>query len=399
MSAPLTSLTFVLAGLAGRALTDKLLVAQGGAVAVAGWAQISSVSDIVSGVSLAGIGTALTVLAASRPGAERLAWLKPALIVSLVLSLLAALAGMALLPGEKLLPGQAGLLPGALLAGWLSVGPGLLVALLIGTGGAGRATLVIALGFVLPLALLLTAPFASSLANLLAGQITFGFAALLSLAFFLRGQPALSRESLMALLRFVPAGLAIGILSPASMAWARSEIGSHLSWQAAGQVQAIWRSTDWITLAMAGILNAHFLPRLSAASGRAAFLAELGRAAKATVLPTLVLLLGLWLFLPNVLALLYRVDMQVERQEALFFLLGDAFRVMSWVLLFGLFARHQAWAITTGEFLSLPLFALLLTLFAGQINLQQAGGLWCATYLIYGAFNGAALWWSLRKIS
>jgi hypothetical protein len=204
MSAPLTSLSFVLAGLLGRAVTDKLLVAQGGAPAVAGWAQISSVSDIVSGVSLAGIGTALTVLAASKPGHERLAWLKPALIVSLTLSLLAAMAGLVFLPGVSLLPGQAGLLPGALLAGWLSVAPGLLVALLIGTGGAGRATLLVVLGFVPPLALLLAAPFASTLANLLAGQIAFGIAVLLGLTFFLRGQPPLSRESLMALLRFVP---------------------------------------------------------------------------------------------------------------------------------------------------------------------------------------------------
>lgn len=397
MSAPLTSLSFVLAGLLGRAVTDKLLVAQGGAVAVAGWAQISSVSDIVSGVSLAGIGTALTVLAAGRPGAERLAWLKPALIVSLALSLLAAVAGLVFLPGASLLPGQAGLLPGALLAGWLSVAPGLLVALLIGTGGAGRATLVVMLGFVPPLALLLAAPFASTLVNLLAGQIAFGFATSLGLIILLRGQSPLSREAMTALLRFVPAGLAIGILSPASMAWARSEIGANLSWQAAGQVQAIWRSTDWITLIMAGILNAHFLPRLSAARSREAFLAELRRSAWATVLPTLALLMALWLFLPEVLALLYRGDMRVARQEALFFLLGDGFRVMSWVLLFGLFARHQAWAITAGEFLSLPLFALLLTLFAGRLDLQQVGGLWCATYLIYGIFNGAALWWSLRR--
>ncbi|MDD5297451.1 MAG: hypothetical protein PHU46_11110 [Rhodocyclaceae bacterium] len=396
MAASFYSLIFVLAGLFGRALTDKLLAAKGGAVTVAGWAQIASVSDVVSGVSLTGIGTALTVLAAGRPGFERYVWMKPALVMGLALSLAAALAGEFLLPARALLPTEAGLFHSALLAGWLAVAPGLLVALLIGTGGAGRATLVIVLGLLPPLAFLLAAPLASPLANLLAGQIAFGLVALAGLLHFLRSQPPLSRDSLAALLRFVPAGLAIGILSPASMAWARSEIAASLSWHAAGQVQAIWRSTDWITAIMAGVLNAHFLPRLSAARGREAFLGELRRAAASTVLPTLGLLLGLWLFLPEVLALLYREDMRMEREDALFFLLGDGIRVMSWVLLFGLFARHQAWAITYGEFLSLPLFALLLTLFAGHFGLQQAGGLWAATYLVYAAFNAAALWWSLR---
>ena len=52
MTKLLASLAFVLAGLAGRALIDKLLALQGGAVAVAGWAQLSSLVDVVAGVSL-----------------------------------------------------------------------------------------------------------------------------------------------------------------------------------------------------------------------------------------------------------------------------------------------------------------------------------------------------------
>lgn len=397
MSTPLYSLGFVLAGLIGRAVTDKLLAARGGAEAVAGWAQLGSVSDVVSGVSLAGIGTALTVLAAGHPGADRYIWLKPALAISLILSFLAALTGYFLLPARTLLPDQASLFAPAILAGWLAVAPGLLIALLIGTGGAGRATVLTLIGLAPPLALLLAGPFDSPLANLLAGQAAFGLAALGFLMVFLRGRGPFSREQLGALLRFVPAGLAIGILSPAAMAWARSEIGASLSWHAAGQVQAIWRATDWITAIMAGVLNAHFLPRLSAARDRATFLAELRRSATATVLPSVGLLFLLWLFLPEVLALLYREDMRLDRHDALFFLLGDGIRVLSWVLLFGLFARHQSWAITTGEFLSLPLFALLLTVFAGHFGLFQAGELWCAVYLIYTLFNAAALWLSLRR--
>jgi len=395
----LASFAFVVAGLLGRALVDRLLAARGGAVAVAGWAQLSSMAEVVSGVSLAGIGTALTVLSAAGLGRDERTWLKPALFISLVLSSGVAILLLALLPRlpTPLLPGAGYLLPLALLAGGLAVAPGLLVALLLGIGRPGRATAVIALGFVPPILCLLWGPSASSLLDLLIGQGLFGLAVAIGLAVFLRGQPPISRPGLKTLLSFLPAGLAIGILSPAATAWARAEIAGSLSWHGAGQVQALWRTSEWITAIMAGLLNAHFLPRLSAAADPPAFLAELKQAVIATALPAALLLALLWVFLPEALALLYRNAVSVRREDAVFFLLGDWVRIMSWVALIGLFARRSAWAISLGEFLSLPLFALLLTLFSGHFGLREVGMMWLAAYAAYAAFNAVLLRRSLGR--
>lgn len=394
------SLGFVFAGLLGRALLDKLLAAQGGTVAVAGWAQLSSLADLVAGVSLTGIGPALTVLAAGEAPERRLTWLKPALLVCLGLSLAAALLclPLALSLPASLAPGEAALPPLALLSGWLAIAGGLLVSWWLGTGEPRRATALILLGFAPPVALLLWAPAGTALLNALAGQAAFGLAATVGLALALRRQPAASRQALATLLHFVPAGLAIGILSPAATAWARVEIAGSLSWHEAGQVQALWRASDWITAVMSGLLHAYFLPRLGAAADGRAFAAEMRRTALAVVLPAALLLAALWLLLPQALALLYRADIGIGRGDALFFLLGDWVRVMSWVALYGLFARRSAWAIAIGEFLSVPLFALLLTLLAGRYDLRQIGLIWLATYLAYAAFNGTALWRSLRRM-
>lgn len=395
----LTALAYVFAGLLGRALIDRLLAVQGGAVAVAGWAQLSSLAEVVSGVSLAGVGTALTVVAAGRSGREQLAWLKPALLICLVISLTVALALPFLLVGHKapLVPGDASLVPLALVAGGLAVAPGLLVALLLGIGRPGRATAVLAMGFVPPLLLLFWRPTASPLLDLLVGQGIFGLTVASGLVLLLRGQPPLTRQSFDTLLRFVPAGLAIGILSPAATAWARAEMAANLSWDAAGHVQAIWRTSDWITAIMAGLLNAHFLPRLSAAAEGPAFLAELKRSARGTLLPAAFLLSVLGLFLPQAMALLYRTNIVVAREDALFFLLGDWVRILSWVPLMGLFARRAAWAITVGEFFSLPLFALLLTVFGQRFGLREVGMAWFATYATYACLNGALLWRSMKS--
>lgn len=393
------SLTFVVAGLLGRALGDKLLSIQGGALAVAGWAQLASIAEVVSGVSLVGIGTALTVLSAGRVGGERLAWLKPALLMGLALSFAVAAIGLLFIVGlgTQLVPGEPWLPPLALLNGWLAVAPGLLVALLLGTGSPGRATVVVTLGFMPPLALLLWIPPGFSLIGLMGGQMIFGLAVSIGLAFFLRGQMPVSRQTLRTLLDFVPAGLAIGILSPVAMAWARTEIANSLSWHAVGQIQAIWRASDWITAIMAGLLNAYFLPRLSTAADPSEFAAELRQAISATALPAAVLLTALWLLLPEAMALLYRTDIGVTRDDSLYFLLGDWVRILSWIALFGLFARRSAWAITVGEVLSLPLFATLLATFAGQYGLREAGMIWLATYTAYAGFNWIMLWRSTRK--
>lgn len=391
------ALAFVFSGLLGRALIDKLLSAKGGAEAVAGWAQLSNLADLVSGASLTGVGIALTAMAAASHGRERLAWLKPALIVCLALSLALMLLLLPLLywldarvaPGAPLLPVL------SLLVGWLAVAPGLLVAWQLGSRHAGRAALLVAAQALLSALFLLYPPTESALLNLLLAQALFNVAIGVALVTYVRHEPAVSREAVTSLLRFLPAGLAIGILSPAASAWSRLQIASGASWHVAGQVQAIWRASDWITAIMAGLLHAYFLPRLSGARDRTSFLSALGQALALTLLPASALLLALWLFLPEALALLYRPDLAVDRQDAIFFLLGDWMRMLSWVALFGLFARRLAWAIMLGEFFSLPLFALLLTVFAGHFELRQIGMLWLLTYSAYAACNAALLWGSL----
>ncbi len=392
------ALAFVFSGLCGRALIDKLLASRSGSEAVAAWAQLGSLADLVSGASLTGVGIALTAMVAASRGRERLAWLKPALTVCLALSFVLMLLllpviywfGVRIAPGAPLLPML------SLLLGWLAVAPGLLIAWQLGSNHTGRAASLVALQAGLSALALFYSPTASVLQNLLLVQLLFNLLVIVSLVAYLRQQPAITAHAVTSLLRFLPAGLAIGILSPLSSAWARMQIASAASWHVAGQVQAVWRSSEWITAIMAGLLNAYFLPRLSSARDRTTFLAELRHASALLLLPSFLLLMALWLCLPAVMGFLYSPDLVVGRQDALLFLLGDCMRVFSWVTLFGLFALKSAWAISLGELFSLPLFALLLSS-SGPLGLQQIGLLWFATYTAYASCNAFMLWKVLRR--
>jgi hypothetical protein len=391
----LQALGVVLVGLIGRALIDKLLVLRGGAELVAHWAQLNSMIDLVAGVTLAGIGVGLTGrVAGVAPSDQRRLLgegLRLGLAVSgaslLVCAVLVATGVLDILP-----PSLAMLALPALGTGCLTVAPGLYSGWLLGRGQPGRAMVLAAITLAVPLAALALAGRGDEVVFLLAAQALVGL--LLTLV-LLRGAHSwtASFASGHELRPFIGASLAIGILSPAATAFARQQVAATASWETAGAVQALWRSSEWITAIAAGLLFAHFLPRMAAATDAANFKREMRTAAKQVLAPALVALALLWLLLPQALAVLYRADLPVTRIDALPFFGGDALRMLSWIFLFGLFARGAGRAVTVGEFLSLPLFALLLWLLPGPALLFRVGLCWMFAYAAYTAFNA----WALAK--
>jgi hypothetical protein len=204
------------------------------------------------------------------------------------------------------------------------------------------------------------------------------------------------------LVQFVPVGLMIGILSPLSMLLIRGMLSSSLSWSDVGFLQALWRSTEWVTATAAGVLSLIFLPRFSATyptiHGRPRpFQKEMLRAAVLVLIPTACLLLLIYFNQRYVLALLYDTHFVVSNETAAWILLGSWIRIASWVFLFGLFAARSTRLIMAGEVLSLPLYVLLLWQFAEGMTLERTALLYLVSYLIYLVFNAAALLYVSRN--
>ena len=100
----LPALGFVLVGLLGRALIDKVLVLRGGAELVAHWAQLGSLVDSVAGVALAGIGIGLTGRVAAVAPSRQRRLLGDAVRLGLLLSGACLLLAAGLAAGGWLLP-------------------------------------------------------------------------------------------------------------------------------------------------------------------------------------------------------------------------------------------------------------------------------------------------------
>jgi PST family polysaccharide transporter len=372
---------------------------RGGAELVALWAQLSSVIELVAAVALAGIGGGLIVLVAQAGDPRRqYALLREALHMGLAVSAPAMLILAALcLAAPRLIAGEE--VPGALLAfgaaiGCASVVPGLVSNYWL---GQQRRVPMLALAVVaaaLPAVAAAIAPGDWLLASIV---LASGLPAL-ALAFVPRvpdtaQPPDEARQDRDALGRYLPAGISIGVLSPLSMLAARSLVGSHLSWESAGHLQALWRVSDWVAAPASGVLAVYFLPRLSAAWRTARFLPELRLAALAALAPSALALALLYAVHGEVFALLYDPGFRPSDAAAALFFGGTLVRIAAWVPLFGLYAARKTVAITLGEVLSLPLFAALLALFAEGLTLERAGVLWVLSFAVYAAFN----LWTVRR--
>lgn len=324
--------------------------------------------------------------------------LRAALRVGLGISLAAAIALAVFVALEPRTFDVIGLSPAVLafgaVAGCLTVAPGLINSYWLGLERR-RAMLALALGTAaISLAAAFLAPQRWLLEALAAAQAIPILLLVIEPGRAEEGgaTPRAADRTARRLLRFVLPSIAIGVLSPAAMIGARSIVSGTLSWHAAGELQALWRVADWVCAIASGVLAVHFLPRLSAASGTPLFSAELRRAARATILPCAAAFVVLLALQRPVFALLYDPGVRFEYGTVALFFAGSLARIAAWVPLYALYAARRTVPIALGELLSLPLFAVLLALFASGLTLERAGALWLASYLVYGAFN----LWALR---
>lgn len=403
----MAAFAIILLDLMGRAGLDKVLALTGGPAQVALWAQLQSVVELVSSVAIAGVLQGLTVLVSRSGPRDEFSLLREALKLalysSLAVALFAPMAGYHLSGGKiaadlfwlAALSGCITVIPATVNAYWLGKHqqPRMLGLALL----AGAVLLLVALGawLGLPLhGLLLVQCF---VLLLIGGAIWFKRNKL-----YRRVPPddyhaKITRpEYIRQLGKFVPVGLAIGIMSPVSVLLVRGMLSDTLSWDEVGYLQALWRSTEWVTATAAGVLSLVFLPRMGNTCGTEKFNVEIWRAAAIVLIPAACLLLLIYLNQRVLLATLYDARFAVSDQTAALFMLGSWVRIAAWIFLFGLFAANRTWLIVVGEILSLPLYALLLWLFADGMTLERTALLYLVSYLAYLAFNAIALTYPLR---
>ena len=396
-----------------RALLDKGWMHLGGLTLVGQWAQLQGLSELVSAPAMAGIGVGLTVLTAQRDRSQNLPLLYCAALVC-------ALITAPLLLSVWLWPSHIGSwlhldvslhhwLGWVATSGWLGMVWGLLASYGLGQHAQGRVLMLsLATGLPTLIALLLTMVAGAhpddALGAVILTGVVVGSAGALGgwvhgLLWWRRTPHAWQklRAVLRPVLRYTPAGIAVGLLTPLSVLAIRSSMAQHMDWEAAGTATALWRASDWVLSVAAGLLYYHHLPQLSRHVTEGRLASQLPVVLRQILWPSAVALVLLWSMQSWLLPLLYDQSMQVSPIASAAFWAGDFMRVVSAVFLFALYALHASKAIAWGEWLSQPLLASLLMLGAAHSLLWTGLAHW-ATYVVYAAFNaGAVVWLSKRQ--
>ncbi len=252
---------------------------------------------MIAGVTLSGVGAGLSVLVAQTALRERQQlFLRRALFLGLAVSapvgIAAAAAGSVFSErlGGAALSAQSVVL--AALAGWIALIHGLVNSY---WQGQQRRDLMLALAFgsaALALAAAVFAPQAFVMELIILAHA----APAVVLLFVPYRSTAPQRAKDRALERYVLPGLAIGILSPASMIVARSLVADALSWHESGVLQALFRISDWICVFAGGVLSVFYLPRFAAASPRGGLDPLLRESARTIMLPSVLLFFVLFAF-------------------------------------------------------------------------------------------------------
>ncbi|MGA8864325.1 MAG: hypothetical protein WBM09_11790 [Gallionella sp.] len=404
----LAAFIIILVDLLGRAGLDKVLALAGGPTMVALWAQLQSMVELVSAVAMAGVLQGLTVLITQVNNSrdERCLLqgaLKLGLATSLAIALMVALASPELAAWLTRSRIEKWLFVLAALGGCITVVPATLNAYLLGKHQQQRMLVLALLASMILLLVAACAWYGISLRGLLWVQTLLLAVLGAAVWHYLRmlSQPREAQvqggEYYRKLARFVPVGLTIGIMSPVSMLLVRGMLSGSISWNDVGFLQALWRSTEWVTATAAGVLSLIFLPRFSSTYGSSRFKREMLRAAVIVLVPAACLLLLIYFNQRFMLALLYDTRFVVSNQTAALIMFGSWIRIASWLFLFGLFSAHRTGLIMAGEILSLPLYALLLYLFSDGMTLERAAWLYVASYVVYLAFNTAALLYASRR--
>jgi O-antigen/teichoic acid export membrane protein len=349
---------------------------------------------MIAGVTLSGVGAGLSVLVAQTALRERQQlFLRRALFLGLAISapvgIAAAAAGSVFSErlGGAALSAQSVVL--AALAGWIALIHGLVNSY---WQGQQRRDLMLALTFgcaALALAAAVFAPQAFVMELIILAHAVPAVV----LLFVPYRSTAPQRAEDRALERYVLPGLAIGILSPASMIIARSLVADALSWHESGVLQALFRISDWICVFAGGVLSVLYLPRFAAAYPRGGLDPVLRESARTIMLPSVLFFFALFLFHAPLLAALYDSSFQASPLAVALLFAGSVVRIASWIPLFGLYAASRTRAIAVGELLSLPLFAALAWAAGERLTLEIVGALWLGTYAAYAIFN----LWALRR--
>jgi PST family polysaccharide transporter len=283
--------------------------------------------------------------------------------------------------GDVLAATAVALLPAAL--------NGLLLAVLAGQKAVGKIVQLNILASLASLGLFAGLTVSSGLPGaLLAVALSQAAAFLISLAWggwsALRGvQPRMDGENLAKLARFSAMAIVSAITLPLSLMIVRNHLGQTLSWDEAGYWQAVWKISDAYLLLVTAAFGSYYLPRLSELNEAAALKREILHGYKVLLPIAAVSALLIYLLREPITRILFSDAFLPMTELFAFQLVGDVFKVGSWMLAHLMLAKAMTKTFIASELLFGVCFVVTSLILSARFGMVGVSYAFALSYLLY----------------
>lgn len=184
-----------------------------------------------------------------------------------------------------------------------------------------------------------------------------------------------------------------GFVIPAMQILVRDRIILQFSVQDAGYWQAVTKISDYYLGFITSVLVVYYMPRLSEITNKQELKSEIGKGYK-MILPVVGLLAGvIWMCKTFIVHILFTPDFLPMRPLFTFQLLGDFFKIGSWLLAYLMLAKAMVKTFIITEVAFSALYVLLAYYFMNHYGIMGATYAFCLNYGCYWLL----MWILMRK--
>ncbi|GEA61983.1 O-antigen translocase [Vibrio comitans] len=173
------------------------------------------------------------------------------------------------------------------------------------------------------------------------------------------------------------------LITPASYLFIRNFIGENLSWQDAGYWQAMMYISTMYLMVITTALSTYYLPRLSEIKEKAELRSELVSGYKIITPILLVVTLSVFFLKDVALWLLFTEEFRPMLQLFKWQLVGDFFKILSWLLAYLMLAKAMTKLFIITEIVFGILFVAFSILFVNVFGLVGISYAFACNYAVY----------------
>ena len=201
------------------------------------------------------------------------------------------------------------------------------------------------------------------------------------------------KETASKLFKFSLMAAVSGIVLPLTQIQIREIIITRFSFTDAGYWQAITKVSDYYLAFITSILAVYYLPRLSEIDNKPELRLEIFKGYKIILPIVIAMAFAIWILKEPIIHILFSKDFLPAKSYFTFQLLGDVFKIGSWLLAYLMLAKALTKEYIITEILFSVTLIFLSRWFIGQYGVIGATYAFALNYGLYWIL----MWWLLKK--